>query len=82
MLLLSKITKRLFFFSLKMCLQDRSQPSAAACINVEEGGKGDFRTVCFHAGELPPVNRQVVGFAAVTGKHGTNHMRGKLEHSY
>lgn len=65
-----------------MCLQDRSQPSAAACINVEEGGKGDFRTVCFHAGELPPVNRQVVGFAAVTGKHGTNHMRGKLEHSY
>lgn len=76
-----KDDKKAIFFSLKMCLQDRSQPPAAACINVEEGGKGDFRTVCLHAGELPPVKRQVVGFAAVIGKHGTNHMREELEHS-
>lgn len=75
------MTKRQFFFPLKMCLQDRSQPSAAACINTEEGGKGDFGTVCLHTGELPPGKRQVVGFAAVIGKHGTNHMREKLEHS-
>lgn len=47
-----------------MCLQDRSQLSAAACINVEEGGKGDLGTVCLHTGGLPPVKRQVVGFCS------------------